>query len=61
MKVFSVIMGKTRIEFSMYQLNGKYQARINDMVMYESPDYELVRGALMDSLDTNVPYVGVTH
>lgn len=61
MKVFSVFMGKTRIEFSVVAINGGYQAKINDMVMFESPDYELVRATLMDSLEINVAYVGMLH
>lgn len=61
MKLFSVIMGKTRIEFCVYAMHGKYQAKINDEVMFESYDYEAVRATLIDSLATNHVYVGVTH
>lgn len=61
MKVFSVIMGLTKIEFSVYMVKGKYQARINDMVMFENYDYEMVRATLIDSLSINTPYVGLTH
>lgn len=61
MKVFSVIMGLSRIEFSMYLVKGKYQARINNLVMFESTDYSLISSIVTDSLDTNTPYVGLTH
>lgn len=61
MRIFSVILGKSRIEFGMYMVHGKYQARINGRVMFESTDWELVRATVMDSLASNHAYVGVTH
>lgn len=61
MKLFSITTGKTRIEFSVWEVNGRYQARINDMVMFESHDYESIRESIYDNLAINTPYVGLTH
>lgn len=61
MKVFSVYMGLTKIEFSVYQVHGGYESRINDTVMFKSTDYEMVRNTIIDSLAINTPYVGLTH
>jgi hypothetical protein len=54
MKVFSIVTGKSRIEFSMYFVNGKYQARINDRVFFENTDYHLVREFLTEGMEYNL-------
>lgn len=61
MKVFSVIMGLTKIEFAVYKIYGGYEARINNVVMFTSPDYDLARETIIDSLEIDNPYVGLTH
>lgn len=51
MKVFSIFMGLSRIEFSVEAHNGKYVGKVNETVIAESADFESVRSAILDGIE----------
>jgi hypothetical protein len=53
MRIFNVILGRTKTEFSVWEMNGKYQGRVNDIVIYESSDYEAIRTEILFDLGSN--------
>jgi hypothetical protein len=53
MQMFNVILGRSRVQFSVWALNGRYQGRVNDIVIYESTDYEAVRADLLFDFGSN--------
>ena len=53
MQLFSITLGSNRTQFSMWEFNGKYQARLGEMVICESVDYEMVRTELLFDLGSN--------
>ena len=48
MKVYSITTGKTKIEFSVWQVAAGYEARINGMVIYRSKSYSICSEAISD-------------
>lgn len=55
MEYFKVIIGKSRIEFSVIFNREKnlYQGLINQKVFFENTDYEVVREAIIKGLSDN--------
>jgi len=53
MQIFSVTLGRTQTSFSVWAMHGKYQARVGDIVVCESTDYESVRAELLFDLGSN--------
>lgn len=51
MKIFSIFIGASRIEFSIVFELGKYRGKVNDMVFLESTDYESVRAGVTKNID----------
>ena len=51
MKIFSIFVGASRIEFSVVFELGKYRGKVNDTVFLESVDYESVREGVTRNID----------
>lgn len=51
MKVFSIFLGASRIEFSVEQHHGKYVGMVNQTVIAESTDFELVRDSILNGIE----------
>lgn len=62
MKVYSIITGKARIEFSVWKVGASYEARVNGMVIYKSDSFSACSEAINETFETNVFSVsGAVH
>ena len=63
LKVFSIITGNSQVEFSVWQVNGGWESRVNNVRYFKSHDYLAVRDSVTDSMDANTfAYIGgMTH
>lgn len=61
-KCFGIIIGKSKVEFSVWKVAKGYEARVNDIVIYRSESYSACSDAIDGSLETNVFNVsGAVH
>jgi hypothetical protein len=48
MKILSLTLGISRIEFSIHEEQGKFIGKVNHIVVCESTDYESVRANILN-------------
>jgi hypothetical protein len=46
-KYFTIYLGASRVKFALTFEDGKYKAKVNDIVIAEGTDYEAVRSNLL--------------
>lgn len=51
MKLFSIFLGQSRIEFSVEAQHGRFVGKINDTIVAESVDFESVRDAITSGIE----------
>lgn len=62
-KCFGIVTGKSRVEFSVWQVHNGYEARVNDIVICRTADYSLASEMIQDGMESNtIGYIGgMTH
>lgn len=51
MKLFSIFLGASRVEFSVEAQNGKYVGMVNQTIIAEGADFDSVREAVLNVIE----------